>query len=256
MHLPVAIFINEARIFYTDSIAKNLSLFSDWFKNENVTLGNHGFNHAMYSAIGIDSFKTEVLKGETVTKELGKKYNKQEKYFRFPYNDLGTDVLQHQQAEDFLTSKSYIITPFTVHSEDWFVTELYAYYKAHDMDADAKRIGDAFIKKTLEYFDYIESLTSGKLNRDVAQIYLMHGVLLNADYMDTLVAALQQKGYSFITLDEAMKDPIYKTKDYYMQQPGISWVYRWIKDDKERKALIDKGPNISDFEKELNALKK
>ncbi len=256
MHLPVTAFINEARIFSTDAISKNLSLFNDWIKDENVTVGNHGFNHAMYSSIGVDSFKTEVLKGETISKTLSKKYNKEEKYFRFPYNDLGKDSTQHIQAEAFLNKHHYIITPFTVHSEDWMITELYAYYKLHNMNADAKRIGDAFIKKTLEYFDYIESITSNKQGRDIQQIYLMHDVLLNADYIDILIAALKQKGYTFITLDEAMNDPIYQSHDYFMQQPGISWVYRWIKDDTERQALINRGPHVTEFEKELDSVKK
>ncbi|MFT4203600.1 MAG: polysaccharide deacetylase family protein [Chitinophagaceae bacterium] len=251
MHLPVTIFINEARIFSTDSFANNLSLFNDWVKDPNVTLGNHGFNHAMYSEIGLDSFKEEVLKGEAITKMLAKKYNKQEKYFRFPYNDLGKDATMHKDAADFLQTKNYIITPFTVHSEDWMITELYTYYKDHGMHADAERTGKAFIKKTVEYFDYIDSLTSAKHGRDVKQVYLMHDVLLNADYMDILVDTLQSKGYTFITLDEALKDDIYKQKDYFQKQPGISWVYRWVKDDKERQALMDKGPNVHKFEKEF-----
>ncbi|MEP6683615.1 MAG: polysaccharide deacetylase family protein [Parafilimonas sp.] len=240
MHLPVTIFINEARIFNTDSVAKNLSLFNDWIKSRNVSLGNHGFNHAMYSSIGLDSFKTEVIKGETITNELAKKYSKEEKYFRFPYNDLGKDSTQHAQSKAFLDELHLRITPFTVHSEDWMVTELYTYYKEHNMSGDAGRIGNAFIAKTMEYFDYIESITSAKLQKNVAQIYLMHDVLLNADYFDKLVDALQKRGYTFITLDEAMKDLIYASKDYYQKTNGISWVYRWIKDDSERQKLIDK----------------
>lgn len=256
MQLPVAIFINEHRILSVDAVDKCMSLFNDWIKSPNVTVGHHGYHHAMYSTAGIDSFRSEILKGEVLSKQLASRYHKKEKYFRFPYNDLGADARQHQDAETFLKSRGYTITPYTVHSDDWLVTELYEYYKSKNMVADAQRIGDAFIKVTLEYFDYIESLTDTKLKRNVKQIYLMHDNLLNADYMDKLVQELRKKGYSFITLDEAMSDPVYQQKDYYDLKYGISWVYRWIKDPEERKKLMRASPETTEIEKELELVKK
>jgi peptidoglycan/xylan/chitin deacetylase (PgdA/CDA1 family) len=207
----------------------------------------------MYSSIGIDSFKTEVLNGESITKELAAKQIKEEKYFRFPYNDLGSGAGQQRQAAAFLRSRGYIITPFTVHSKDWLFTQLYDYYKSHNMPADAERIGKAFIEKTLVYFDYIESLTSK--NRPVMQIYLMHDNSLNADYLDKLIEALKKKGYRFITLDEAMTDPVYAQKDYYPEKGGISWVYRWIKNEKQRGELIKQEPDTHEIEAELEKIK-
>lgn len=256
MDLPVAIFINEQRVLQGDSIERNIRLFDNWIKSSNVLLGNHSFNHAMYSVAGLDLFKTEIIKGETLTKELGKKYGKEEKYFRFPYNDLGNNEQEHKAVTDFLKNRKYILTPFTVHSDDWLVTELYEYYKNKGMSADAARIGDAFVKKTLDFFDYIETLTDKKQNRNVKQIYLMHDNVLNADYLDKLIAALKNKGYSFITLDEAMNDPVYSQTDYYTQKYGISWVYRWIKDEKLRLELMKKSPDTTQFEKELEQVKK
>lgn len=123
------------------------------------------------------------------------------------------------------------------------------------MPADAARVGKAFVEKTLAYFEYIESITSMETARQARQIYLMHDNILNADYFIELIKALRQKGYSFITLDESMEDPLYALKDYYMEKPGISWVYRWIKDKQQRQALIEKGPNMHAFEEELEKLK-
>ena len=105
MQLPVAIFINEQLIYSTDSIAKNLNLLNSWIKTKEVTVGNHAFSHAMYSAVGLDSFKTEVLKGEAISRELANRYHKPLIYFRFPYNDLGMNARQHKEAAVFLRSK-------------------------------------------------------------------------------------------------------------------------------------------------------
>ncbi|MGC3943052.1 MAG: polysaccharide deacetylase family protein [Chryseolinea sp.] len=256
MKLPVAIFINEVRIFDVDEADKSLNLFDEWLASPNVIPGNHGYQHRMYSNEGIDSFQIDVLQGEAITTPLAKRYGKNENYYRFPYNDLGKDAAQHKQAADFLKTRNYIITPYTVHSDDWLVTQLYEYYKSHGRTKDAERIGQAFVDFTLKNFDYIESITDKKLGRNVSQIYLMHDNLLNADYLDDLLSALVKRGYTFITLDEALKDPVYKQQDYYEQRYGISWVYRWIKDEKQRMQLMKAAPDSDAFEKELSQVKK
>ncbi|HTF19978.1 MAG TPA: polysaccharide deacetylase family protein [Chryseolinea sp.] len=256
MKLPVAIFINEVRIFDVDEADKSLNLFDEWIGSPNVTIGNHGYQHRMYSSEGIDSFKIDVLQGEAISKPLARKYDKGENYYRFPYNDLGKDAAEHKQAADFLASRGYTITPFTVHSDDWLVTQLYAHYKAQGRTKDAQRIGQAFVEFTLKNFEYIESITDKKLARNVSQIYLMHDNLLNADYLGELITALKKRGYSFITLDEAMKDAVYKQQDYYELRHGISWVYRWIKDGQQRMQLMRAAPDSDAFEKELSLIKK
>jgi len=255
LHLPVALFINEALIFQGDSLERSIALFNEWIKSPNTTLGNHGFTHAMYSAVGFEAFKTDILKGESISKELGKKQQKSEYYFRSPYNDLGKDSLEHQQLSSFLKSSGYVLTPFTTHSQDWLITDLYAYYKNKHMLADAGRIGKAFVEKTLVYFDYIDSLCRKSKNQSVKQIYLMHDNLLNADYFHQLAAALAKKGYQFITLDEALADPMYSQKDYYPGKDGFSWVYRWIKDPAQRQWLMGKAPDTQAFERELDSVK-
>lgn len=102
----------------------------------------------------------------------------------------------------------------------------------------------------------MEGLTDKKLNREVKHIYLMHDNLLNADYLEALVTALKQRGYGFITLENAMTDPIYAQKDHYQEKWGISWVYRWIEDKQERIKLQRKEPQMEELENELAKIKK
>jgi peptidoglycan/xylan/chitin deacetylase (PgdA/CDA1 family) len=256
MKMPVAIFINEVRIFDVDEADKSLNLLDEWIGSPNVIVGNHGYQHRMYSQEGIDSFKIDVLQGEAISKPLARRHDKGETYYRFPYNDLGKDAAEHKLAADYLDSRGYTITPFTVHSDDWLVTQLYEYYKSQGRTKDAERIGRAFVDFTLKNFDYIEKLTDKKLGRNVSQIYLMHDNLLNRDYLGELLTALIKRGYTFISLDEAMKDSVYQQTDYYQERHGVSWVYRWIKDPQQRMQLMRGQPDSGAFEKELSQVKK
>jgi hypothetical protein len=63
--------------------------------------------------------------------------------------------------------------------------------------------------------------------RDIPQILLTHVNRLNADALPELLAWLQKRGYRFITLDQALGDPVYATPDLYVGTNGPSWLHRW-----------------------------
>ena len=44
---------------------------------------------------------------------------------------------------------------------------------------------------------------------------------------------MTEKGYSFVSIYEAMKDNVYKQTNNYKKKWGISWFYRWMNNGKE-----------------------
>ena len=246
--LPIAIYINEGNLYKTDSVQLNIDLLDSWASQDFVTLGNHSFNHSRYSQVGLDSFKTDIIKGESRTRKLAKKYQKALKHFRFPYNDLGKDSTQHFHIRNFLREEGYQISPFTIESSDWMYNRVYAYYlKQNDLNK-AKQIGQAYVTMTLEYFDFFEKFCLEHYGRSVNHIYLCHDNKLNADYLDQIVEELKQQDYQFISLDEALEDPIYKQKDAYYKKWGISWLYRWQDFQKDRIKSMRLEPSTKDIE--------
>lgn len=55
----------------------------------------------------------------------------------------------------------------------------------------------------------------------------MHANSINADHFDELLAELKKRGYKFITLEKALKDPAYSSPDTFIGGGGISWLDRW-----------------------------
>ncbi|MFK7771814.1 MAG: polysaccharide deacetylase family protein [Saprospiraceae bacterium] len=250
LKIPVAIFINEGLIYKTEEVTRNFSLLNDWAKNDLVTLGNHSFNHPAYSEVGIDSFKIEIEKGESITNELAKVYKKTLHHFRFPFNNLGKDSLQHIQVEQFLKSKGYSITPYTVESSDWMFNYLYEHYLKEKQFDNAERIGKEYLRQTMVNFQYFDSLAIKQYERTVHQIYLCHDNSINADYLPSLIQQLEVQQYSFISLDKALEDPIYHQTDSYHKKWGVSWFYRWMKNPKERMKLMRQEPEFKNIIKE------
>ena len=243
LQIPVTIFINEHLLYKGDSLSMNVQLLNSWAEKELVTLGNHSYSHQRYSTSNSKEYSTEVSKGEKMSKSLAKKYNKSLKYFRFPYNDLGKDSLQHYQGRSLLKVKGYAIAPFTIESSDWMYNRVYQHFLDQGELEKARKIGEAYVSKTLEYFDFFEDFAQKEYGRSVKHIYLCHDNALNTDYLPLLVQKLKERNYGFISMEEAMTDPIYQQKDRYYKKWGVSWFYRWQKTQKERMTYMRQEPS-------------
>jgi peptidoglycan/xylan/chitin deacetylase (PgdA/CDA1 family) len=258
LEIPIAIFINEGLIYRTDSISKNFALLNNWTEKGYITLGNHSFDHSRYSTNGIDVFSNQIINGESISRQLAKKYKKPLKHFRFPYNDLGGNSIQHSQIKHFLKEKGYVIAPFTIESSDWMFNTVYKHYVYNKEFKKAKEIGDEYIIKTLEYFDFFEALGLEDYKRTINQVYLCHDNKINADFLPQLVTELRKREYTFISLEDALTDEVYQQKDNYYKKWGVSWMYRWKSTQKERASLMNQEPSIEKiqilYEKILKAI--
>ena len=254
--VPVAIFVNENQIYKTNSVVANFKFLDRLIKLDYITLGNHTFNHSRYSKVGFKKFKEDIIRGEAIIKELSKKYAKNLTYFRFPYNDLGKDLPQKNEIHKFLKDKGYVFTPFTIESSDWMFNILYEYYLNINQKKKAQEVADLYISKTIAYFKYFRKLSLSMFNREINQIYLCHDNTLNSDCIDILINELKKNNYILVSLDEAMKDEVYKLKNNYSKKWGISWFYRWMNASKSINQEMRNEPDLTKVYKEYKNVMK
>ncbi len=248
LNIPIFIFVNEGRPKRDSSPIATNKLLEKWLKRKYINVGNHTKNHLKYSTTQLDTFKQDIINGEKITRKLIKKNNKKLKYFRFPFNDLGSDSNSQQKISDFLISMNYSIAPFTIESSDWMYNSVYEYFLKGKDSINAKKIGQDYVEKTIEFIDSFEKVSLKYFNRNINQIYLCHDNMINTDYLPEIVEKLKIKNYNFIGLEEALHDEVYKNKNYYSKKWGISWIYRWIENDEERKEIMQTEPTTIEIE--------
>lgn len=256
LDIPVAIFINEGKLEHGDSLASNKRLLERWVAHRNSTLGNHTYTHARCSELSVDSFASEVERGEAHTRILAALSKKPLHHFRFPYNDLGADSLQQQAFRQHLASKGYRISPYTVESSDYIYNAVYEYKLQQGLIEDADRVAEKYITYTLRLFAFSDSVLMRTAGRTVDHIYLCHDNRLNADHLARLTIALAERKYQFISIEEALNDPFYDQEDTYYKKWGISWVYRNISDADSRKRFLQREPLDEYIQREFDALPK
>jgi peptidoglycan/xylan/chitin deacetylase (PgdA/CDA1 family) len=254
LNIPIFIFVNEGRPKRDSSPIATNKLLEKWLKRKYINVGNHTKNHLRYSTTQLDTFKQDIINGEKITRKLIKKNNKKLKYFRFPFNDLGSDSNSQQKISDFLISMNYSIAPFTIESSDWMYNSVYEYFLKGKDSINAKKIGQDYVEKTIEFIDFFEKVSLKYFNRNINQIYLCHDNMINTDYLPEIVEKLKIKNYNFIGLEEALHDEVYKNKNYYSKKWGISWIYRWIENGEERKRIMQTEPTTLEIEKLFNTI--
>ena len=232
LNIPVTGFVNEKSLYVMGEMDRRTAVLNAWAERGQLSLGNHTYSHPSFHDTRLENFKTEVLKGETVTRMVLDKVGKPLRYFRFPFNSAGSDSTSKAAFEQFLSAHEYAIAPMTIEGSDYIYNTL---YKAAKQDGDQQSMAavrTAYLQHTSNLFAFFEEMALAKHGRPIAHIFLGHINELHADVMPKLVAMLQDKGYTIVSLDEAMKDSVYAQKDPYIGKWGFSWMHRWNKENR------------------------
>jgi peptidoglycan/xylan/chitin deacetylase (PgdA/CDA1 family) len=150
-----------------------------------------------------------------------------EKWFRHPFTHTGPTAEIKAGLSKFLAVRGYRVAPFTIENSDWIFSSAYVKAKANGDDPLAQRVRDEYLSYNSKMFDWFESLARDDFGHDIPQILLIHSNDINTDALGALLTGIEKRGYRFVTLTEAMKDPAYSAPEEYVGTAGPSWLHRW-----------------------------
>ncbi len=146
-------------------------------------------------------------------------------WFRYPFLHSGATEEVHQGIMDFLARHAYRVAPVTVDYADYtFAGAFRNQLAAGNLDA-AERIKEAYLAQVDLGFEYAEKASVELFAHEIPQILLIHCNELNALTLGDTIARLRKRGYTFITLNDAMTDAAYERPDTFAG-PGGSWLSR------------------------------
>ena len=244
--VPAIGFVNENKLYHKDQRdEKQIDLLRLWIA-AGLELGNHTFSHRSLNRIELAEYEADLLKGETITKELLKAKGREIRYFRHPFLQTGRTLEIKEKFDAFLDENGYTIAPITFDNGD------YIFSRAYDIAFDRKdkklmkQVGDAYIPYMEAKLDYWERQSVKLFGREVPQTLLIHANFINSDYFDDLAAMFVRRGYKFVDLETALKDEAYKLPDTFVGGAGISWLHRWALDRGKAFVLPDE-PTVPDL---------
>ncbi|MBW8327794.1 MAG: polysaccharide deacetylase family protein, partial [Thiobacillus sp.] len=206
-----------------------VELLRSWLK-AGFELGNHTYSHPSLNRVPLDVFQADLLQGEAVTRPLMQSEGRSLRWFRHPFLHRGKTAEVRSAFQDFLTAHGYCVAPVTVNNSEWVFAAAYARALAQGDEDAARRIGAAYVPYMDVVFAQAEQLTLDLFGRPIPHVLVLHANALNAEYFGALAAMLRQRGYRFISLDDALRDSAYASPAGSGGIEGESWLEGWARD--------------------------
>ena len=220
-------FINEGKVCEAQRATLLPQVLNAWL-DAGLDLGNHTFSHLNVHRTTAEAWLADTDQGATITRSVLEARGRRLHWFRHPYLFTGETPEKKAAMAEGLAQRGYDVAPVTIDNNDWMFAAVYRQAEAAGDEALKARIGEAYVAHMTTVLDHFEpysaELTGG---REPAQVLLLHANSLNRDWYPQVHALYLARGYRFVTLEEALADPIYAYADTYARANGISWLHRW-----------------------------
>jgi peptidoglycan/xylan/chitin deacetylase (PgdA/CDA1 family) len=252
--VPAVAFVNEGTLLVMGEVDARIALLQQWV-DAGMILGNHTHSHPDFNTLTIQQFQDEIIKGEIITRRLMQSRQPYQLYFRHPYTHTGGSQDKKEAIENFLAARGYKITPHTIDSTDYIFNVVYVRALRNKDETTVRRVRKAYLDFTIAATEFAERFSPEIFGREITQTLMLHANDINADCLDEMLGRLAARGYRFVTLDEAMGDPAYQTKDTYIGKYGPTWLWRWMEskgiDSKKMKVRGKDDPEPPEWVMEL-----
>lgn len=250
-NVPAIGFVNAKKLYDKDRIIQyQVDLLRNWCSN-GLELGNHSFSHPDYNKVSFEYYTEDILHGEIIVKKVLSEQGKQIKYFRHPFLHVGNTKSKADSLDEFLINYNYLVAPVTIDNEDYLFALAYKRTKVKKDTALMSKIGHDYISYMEKKLKYYEIQSRKLFGRYVNQILLLHTSMLNSDYIDSLIAVYEANGYDFVSMDNALKDPVYETEITVFGNKGLSWIDKWALSSGKKGRFFRKDPITPDYIKKI-----
>lgn len=190
------------------------------WREAGAELGNHTWSHPDLNKTPLAEYEADILRNEEA---LGGK----PRYFRHPMLHAGKDAATQRGLEGFLAGRGYRVAPVTLDNSDWMFARAYSLARRRGDQAAMARIRDAYVPYMESIFAFFETYAVKVTGREIRHVLLLHVSELNAEEAPALLRMIRARGYRFVTLDRALRDPAYRSPEEYAGPGGFSWLHRW-----------------------------
>lgn len=249
--IPAIGFVNENKLYADGALdERRVDMLRAWV-DAGLELGNHSYSHPDLHDTPLADFQADVLRGEVVTRQLLAGVGEQPRYFRHPFLHTGMSLEVRDGLHDFLADHGYRVAPVTIDNLEYIAARAYDHALVRNDDDLARRVADAYVEYMDAVTGYYEQQADALFGRPIAHTLLLHANRLNARVLPRLLDDLRSRGYEFVSLDEALEDPVYDSPDEFTGRGGITWLHRWALTAGKRGEFFGTEPDLPQFVHEV-----
>ncbi|MGA2739232.1 MAG: polysaccharide deacetylase family protein [Bryobacteraceae bacterium] len=217
-NIPVSGFVHPGR---TELSAPDVLRILNLWLDAGADLGNHTWSHADLNRTAVADYEQDILKAEAALLPLVQARGKKLKFFRYPMLHAGPTAQTKRIIAEFLAAHGYRNAPVTFDNSDYMFA---AAYNRPELRGRAIREYVPYLESVVAFFEGRSVEVAG---REFPQIMLLHANELNSRTLPDILDMFRRRGYRFVALGEALRDPAYRLPESYVGPGGFSWIHRW-----------------------------
>ena len=197
------------------------------WRRAGFAVGNHTWSHPSLNKTPVATYIADTAKNDALLRRLLRPHGQRPQWFRHPYLDTGATLEDKHQFEAWLKGQGYRVAPVTMENSDWLFSPVYDEALRKGDTAKAEAVRKAYVAYTARAVVWYRKAGVDLLGRRPSFVFLLHACRLNADSLGDLARILKDNDLKPVSLESAMRDPVYQRSDDWADQDGDEWLTRW-----------------------------
>jgi peptidoglycan/xylan/chitin deacetylase (PgdA/CDA1 family) len=182
-----------------------------WLK-AGYPVGNHTYSHRNVNAITSEAYVEDIARMDRLIETLSplSPLVERRRVFRYPFLEEGGTLDKRRAVRKYLSDNQFRIAQVTVDYYDWAWNDAYTRCVTQHDEKSIASLKAHVVEEAARSVRVSNALARALFGRDIAHILLLHVGAFDAVMLDTILKDFRAKGVTFITLDEALEDPVYR----------------------------------------------
>lgn len=196
-----AFFLNPGQIAKREGAEARIAAYV----NAGHVIANHTANHPRLSETDVAAYIADIDAAEAWLDGR----DGYRPWFRFPFLDEGSrDKDKRDALRAALAERGLMNGYATIDASDWYYEGAAKQAVAEGTPIDRDAFRDLYVKAHVDAAEFYHGIARQAWGRSPAHVLLLHETDIAAMWIDDLVAALRDKGWTIVSADEAFADPI------------------------------------------------
>jgi peptidoglycan/xylan/chitin deacetylase (PgdA/CDA1 family) len=191
-------------------------LQTEWLKSGNL-LGNLTYDRRKAKKSHEQEFVDNIARNDQLLASLWKAFPPRKKFFRYPHVKAADDR-DRELTSAYLKQNGYVEVPVTIESPEEVFGQMYCGALAKGNIECANLIKANFFSLLLDAASKARSEARERAGHEIKHILSVRASQLTCDTLAEMLVWFKGLGARFISLDEALGDPYYDTKQRSMRQ--------------------------------------
>ncbi|CAN5734384.1 polysaccharide deacetylase family protein [soil metagenome] len=189
-------------------------------------LGNHGYSHLSMNDHTVEEYTADIAKNEPVLTSLMP--HQDWHWFRYPFLWEGETLEKRRAVRTYLQQNHYQVAQVSMDFEDYLWNAPYARCVAKQDDTAIASLRASYLATADQFIALFRTMSHTLYGRDIPYVLLLHIGAFDAQMFPQLIELFRQRGFTFISMTDALKDPVFKEDPNTALKYGGAFQEQWF----------------------------